>query len=153
MMKRIIALLLALILTVSLLPTVALAAKDQGTVEEPTQTVQTTSSVEHEKADDPIHIKKSVSEDGKKLTMEAYVTNPLEIKQEAVPLDIVLVLDVSGSMDETFKSSTVAKYGTYYKNGQRTSSMQNMITCITVLVLRSPRSRSRLRPSIRLSIT
>ena len=115
MRKRIIALLLALILTVGLLPTVALAAKDQGTVEEPTQTVQTTSSVEHEKADDPIHIKKSVSEDGNTLTMEAYVTNPLEIKQEAVPLDIVLVLDVSGSMDETFKSSTVAKYGTYYK--------------------------------------
>lgn len=128
MMKRIIALLLALILTVGLLPTVALATEGNPTTDGGSTgtisggTVQVAGdpkqSVEHEAADDPIHIKKSVSKgtDGKDyLTMEAYVTNPLEIKQEAVPLDIVLVLDVSGSMDETFKSSTVAKYGTYYK--------------------------------------
>lgn len=129
MRKRIIALLLALILTVGLLPTVALAAEGDlaldgdstgtttgGTVQvagDPKQSVQ------HEAADDPIHIKKSVSKgtDGKDyLTMEAYVTNPLEIKQEAVPIDIVLVLDVSGSMDDPLRKDTVPDFERYPNN-------------------------------------
>ena len=126
MTKRIIALLLALILTVGLLPTVALAAEGNptpdggstGTISGGTVQVagNPKQSVEHEAADDPIHIKKSVSKDadGKDyLTMEAYVTNPLEIKQEAVPIDIVLVLDVSGSMDKSLRDDTVPDFERY----------------------------------------
>ena len=125
MTKRIIALLLALILTVGLLPTVALAdgpELDSGSTGTTTGgTAQVVAnprqSVEHEVADDPIHITKSVSTDkttGKNyLTMEAYVTNPLEIKQEAVPIDIVLVLDVSGSMDDPISEGQVPDYEAY----------------------------------------
>ncbi len=129
MTKRIIALLLALILTVGLLPTVALAAEGNPTTDGGSTgtisggTVQVAGdpkqSVEHEAADDPIHIKKSVSKgtDGKDyLTMEAYVTNPLEIKQEAVPIDIVLVLDVSGSMDDPLRNMNVPDFETYPSN-------------------------------------
>ena len=127
MRKRIIALLLALILTVGLLPTVALAADgttdggSTGTISGGTVQVagDPKQSVEHEAADDPIHIKKSVSKgtDGKDyLTMEAYVTNPLEIKQEAVPIDIVLVLDVSGSMDDPLRKETVPDFERYPNN-------------------------------------
>lgn len=126
MRKRIIALLLALILTVGLLPTVALAAEGDPTTDGDSTgtisggTVQVAGdpkqSVKHEAADDPIHIKKSVSKgtDGKDyLTMEAYVTNPLEIKQEAVPIDIVLVLDVSGSMDDPLRQENVPDFERY----------------------------------------
>ena len=129
MTKRIIALLLALILTVGLLPTVALATEGDPTPDSDSTgtisggTVQVAGnpkqSVQHEAADDPIHIKKSVSKgtDGKDyLTMEAYVTNPLEIKQEAVPIDIVLVLDVSGSMDDPLRNMNVPDFETYPNN-------------------------------------
>ena len=129
MTKRIIALLLALILTVGLLPTVALAAEGDPTTDGDSTgtisggTVQVVGnpkqSVEHSNSDDPIHIKKSVSKgtDGKDyLTMEAYVTNPLEIKQEAVPIDIVLVLDVSGSMDDPLRNMNVPDFETYPSN-------------------------------------
>ena len=111
MTKRIIALLLALILTVGLLPTVALAAT--------TDENQHPTEVKYENESSPIHITKSVSTDkttGKNyLTMEAYVTSPVEIKQKAVPLDIVLVLDVSGSMDDPFgQTDTYEKYTENY---------------------------------------
>ena len=129
MTKRIIALLLALILTVGLLPTVALAAEGDPTTDGDSTgtisggTVQVVGnpkqSVKHSNSDDPIHIKKSVSKgtDGKDyLTMEAYVTNPLEIKQEAVPIDIVLVLDVSGSMGDPLRNMNVPDFETYPNN-------------------------------------
>ena len=113
MTKRIIALLLALILTVGLLPTVALA--DEGGETPATDPHPT--KVEYENEDSPIHITKEVTDkDGQKyLTMEAYVTSPVEIKQKAVPLDIVLVLDVSGSMDDPFgQTNTYEKYTENY---------------------------------------
>ena len=112
MTKRIIALLLALILTVGLLPTVALA--DEGGETPATDPHPT--KVEYENEDSPIHITKEVTDkDGQKyLTMEAYVTSPVEIKQKAVPLDIVLVLDVSGSMDDPFGQTNT--YEIYTEN-------------------------------------
>lgn len=116
MMKRIIALLLALILTVGLLPTVALAAEGDGanpTTDEPAHPTE----VKYENENSPIHITKRVTEENGKnyLTMEAYVTSPVEIKQKAVPLDIVLVLDVSGSMDDPFgQTDTYEKYTENY---------------------------------------
>ena len=107
MTKRIIALLLALILTVGLLPTVALAAEGNPTPDggstgtAQSSTVQSgTDSANND--DNPVHVIKTFTpgEDGEfgSLTLEAYVTNPLQVVTETTPLDIVLVLDQSGSM-------------------------------------------------------
>ena len=104
MTKRIIALLLALILTVGLLPTVALAAEGNPTTDggSTTMTDTKTSGVDSEgNTDNPVHIVKSVTTDANgngTLKLEAYVTDPMTIKTSDVPLDIVLVLDQSGSM-------------------------------------------------------
>ena len=104
MRKRIIALLLALILTVGLLPTVALAADGDPTTDggSTTMTDTKTSGVDSEgNTDNPVHIVKSVTTDehgNGTLKLEAYVTDPMTIKTSDVPLDIVLVLDQSGSM-------------------------------------------------------
>ena len=106
MTKRIIALLLALILTVGLLPTVALAAEGDETPStdgsSTTSTDTKTSGVDSEgNTDNPVHIVKSVTTDANgngTLKLEAYVTDPMTIKTSDVPLDIVLVLDQSGSM-------------------------------------------------------
>ena len=98
MKKRILSLLLVAVMLLGLLPTVALAAETGDNT--PTTDEKRVTVVEHEKEDDPIHIKKSVSDDGDMLTLEAYVTNPLKIVTDTVPLDIALVLDVSGSMGD-----------------------------------------------------
>lgn len=92
MMKRIIALLLALILTVGLLPTVALAAGETKTAEEP-------SGVDF--------VKKLVTKNGKDyLCLEALVNGDIKTVKSVTPCDIVLVLDQSGSMAETVKQTT-----------------------------------------------
>ncbi|MDD7248284.1 MAG: FctA domain-containing protein, partial [Oscillospiraceae bacterium] len=105
MTKRIIALLLALILTVGLLPTVALAEdapKEGGqTATSGVSTVQSGTDSDNN-TDNPVHVIKTFTP-GKNgaygnLTLEAYVTNPLQVVTETTPLDIVLVLDQSGSM-------------------------------------------------------
>ena len=105
MTKRIIALLLALILTVGLLPTVALAEdapKEGGqTATSSVSTVQSGTDSDNN-TDNPVHVIKTFTP-GKNgaygnLTLEAYVTNPLQVVTETTPLDIVLVLDQSGSM-------------------------------------------------------
>ena len=92
MRKRIIALLLALILTVGLLPTVALAAGETKTAEEP-------SGVDF--------VKKLVTKNGKDyLCLEALVNGDIKTVKSVTPCDIVLVLDQSGSMAETVKQTT-----------------------------------------------
>ena len=92
MMKRIIALLLALILTVGLLPTVALAAGETKTAEEP-------SGVDF--------VKKLVTKNGKDyLCLEALVNGDIKTVKSVTPCDIVLVLDQSGSMNKTVKQTT-----------------------------------------------
>ena len=40
------------------------------------------------------------------IDLEAFVTGDVTVSTEAVPADIILVLDVSGSMDETLSGST-----------------------------------------------
>ena len=83
MTKRIIALLLALILTVGLLPTVALAEdapkEDGQTAASGVSTVQSGTDSDNN-TDNPVHVIKTFTpgEDGKfgSLTLEAYVTNP-----------------------------------------------------------------------------
>lgn len=104
MRKRIIALLLALILTVGLLPTVALAEdapEGEQTAAAGISTVQSGTDSDNN-TDNPVHVIKTFTpgEDGEfgSLTLEAYVTNPLQVVTETTPLDIVLVLDQSGSM-------------------------------------------------------
>ena len=50
--------------------------------------------------DGAIHVNKSVSADGKTLELEAFATNTVSTETTYDPLDIVLVLDVSGSMGD-----------------------------------------------------
>ena len=90
MTKRIIALLLALILTVGLLPTVALAA-------EPTAPTDETPG------EDAVSFTKDVVTKGgqDKIKIEAYVNGDVETSVTTTPCDIVLVLDQSGSMGDT----------------------------------------------------
>lgn len=116
MTKRIIALLLALILTVGLLPTVALAEdapkEDGQTAASGVSTVQSGTDSDNN-TDNPVHVIKTFTpgENGKfgSLTLEAYVTNPLQVVTETVPLDIVLVLDQSGSMGYCINCDTEFK--------------------------------------------
>lgn len=52
--------------------------------------------------DSPVQITKTLSDDGSSITMEAYVTGDVEVSSQTKPLDIVLVLDTSGSMGDKF---------------------------------------------------
>ena len=96
--KRLLTWVLVLVMTLSLLPLNVLAAEVDG---------QPKSSVE--KTDGAVNIKKSVSEEGSELTLEAWVTDEKSTMQTYVPMDIVLVLDVSGSMDEKTESYAYQK--------------------------------------------
>lgn len=108
MMKRIIALLLALILTVGLLPTVALAAEGE------TPTTDS-GSVTKEASKDNLNLVKTVTKDGEnyKVTLESWATGIVTTTTETKPLDIVLLLDVSGSMDEKYSNETIEKFVPY----------------------------------------
>ena len=100
MKKRILSLVLALLMLLSVLPTTALAT--DGDASE-TPTAGHTSVVSAESDDKAVHVIKSV--DGDTLTLEAYATNTISKQTSYEPLDIVLVLDVSGSMAETITSN------------------------------------------------
>ena len=122
MTKRIIALLLALILTVGLLPTVALAEdapkEDGQTAASGVSTVQSGTDSDNN-TDNPVHVIKTFTP-GKNgefgsLTLEAYVTNPLQVVTETVPLDIVLVLDQSGSMGHCINCGAEFYYNTTWQ--------------------------------------
>lgn len=110
MTKRIIALLLALILTVGLLPTVALAADAQP-------------DVQVSKSDDNLNLVKTIKKAGENytVTLESWATGAVTTETTPMPLDIILVLDESGSMSETFSS----KQGTYYEKIKYYRTNQN----------------------------
>ena len=93
MRKRIIALLLALILTVGLLPTVALAAEPTAPTDETPgkDAVSFTKDVVTKNGQDMIKI-------------EAYVNGDVKTQVTTTPCDIVLVLDQSGSMADPIKA-------------------------------------------------
>ena len=94
MKRRFWAGLLSFVMLWSLLPASALAAKE-GTPEPVT-------SVTEENG--PVYIHKSVADN--KLTLEAYLTNEVTQTVSVKPLDIVLVLDQSGSMADDFNGKT-----------------------------------------------
>lgn len=82
--KRMLSLLLAVIMILSVIPITAGAAENDGT----------TGGIKTDKKYDP--------ESGY-LTLEAYVTGESQTQIVAQPVDIALVLDVSGSMDDNIK--------------------------------------------------
>lgn len=108
MRKRIIALLLALILTVGLLPTVALAAEGENPTTD-------SGSVTKEASKDNLNLVKTVTKEGDnyKVTLESWATGTVTTTTETKPLDIVLLLDVSGSMDEKYSNETIEKFVPY----------------------------------------
>lgn len=102
MKKRILSIVLAVLMLVSVLPISALAAD----VEPPAaQTAVGTVST-----DGAIHVNKSVSADGKTLKLEAFATNTVSTETTYDPLDIVLVLDVSGSMRDCINCNATYDY-------------------------------------------
>lgn len=111
MMKRIIALLLALILTVGLLPTVALAAEGETPATDST-------SVTKEAREDNLNLVKTVTKEGDnyKVTLESWATGTVTTTTETKPLDIVLLLDVSGSMVDKYSDEKIDKYVPYDYN-------------------------------------
>ena len=91
--KRMLSLLLAVIMILSVIPITASAAENDGT----------TGGIKTDKKYDP--------ESGY-LTLEAYVTGESQTQVVAQPVDIALVLDTSGSMEELERSTL---YGWAYK--------------------------------------
>ena len=98
MKKRLLALVLALVMVVSILPGSVLA--DQGDAGQVT-TVTTT-------PESPVQITKTVERTGDDLSLviEAWATGETSVTQSVKPTDIVLVLDQSGSMKEEITSYT-----------------------------------------------
>lgn len=113
MRKRIIALLLALILTVGLLPTVALAADG---------TAAPIASETGKDSSGNVHVKKEIyqNDDGTyKVRLESWATGTQTVTEKYLPMDIVLVLDVSGSMktkDVVSSADTPTQVGENEKN-------------------------------------
>lgn len=95
MKKRFLSIALAVLMLVSVLPVTAAMAADG-----PTTDAGAESAVGAVSTDGAIHVNKSVSADGKTLELEAFATNTVSTETTYDPLDIVLVLDVSGSMDD-----------------------------------------------------
>lgn len=114
MMKRIIALLLALILTVGLLPTVALAADGENPTTD-------SGSVTKEASKDNLNLVKTVTKEGDnyKVTLESWATGTVTSSSTPVPMDIILLLDQSGSMNSDFTSSSSVEYNRLYKRNQK----------------------------------
>lgn len=114
MMKRIIALLLALILTVGLLPTVALAAEGNPPTTD-------SGSVTKEASKDNLNLVKTVTKerDNYKVTLESWATGTVTSSSTPVPMDIILLLDQSGSMNSDFTSSSSVEYNRLYKRNQK----------------------------------
>lgn len=114
MMKRIIALFLALILTVGLLPTVALAAEGNPPTTD-------SGSVTKEASKDNLNLVKTVTKEGDnyKVTLESWATGTVTSSSTPVPMDIILLLDQSGSMKKNFTSSSTETYNNLNKKNKK----------------------------------
>ena len=117
MKKRILSCFLALAMALSLLPMSVLAV---GGDETPIRDSSVTSQANN------ITVNKTVSsnqEDGYTVTMEAYAENRVTSSTTTKPLDIVLVLDVSGSMDDTFSG-----WPAIFEGSKRITALKNAVT-------------------------
>ena len=97
MKKRLLALFLAFVMAMSLLPVSVFADGETGGQLQGTKDNPITAN------SNGVTVNKYVSGDeksGYQLTLEAYASDQLTTTTTTTPLDIVLVLDVSGSMDE-----------------------------------------------------
>ena len=107
MSKKILAILMAVAMAFSLLPVTAFAT---GGTQTPANATQPRTSVTAD-TEDGVHISKEVVKNGDNynLVMEAYVEGNTKIVDSSRPLDIVLVLDVSGSMSWDMSDSDETK--------------------------------------------
>ena len=115
--KRGLSLILSCALVLTLLPATALAEGGEGSTGP--STVSTAS-------DSPVQITKTVThnDDGTyTLTMEAYVTKDVTVSTSSVPMDIVLVLDQSGSMDDDFSGKETSN-----TNDKRITALKSAVT-------------------------
>ena len=120
MKKRMLATLMALALIVSLLPAGVLAVDGEGGV-------QTFSNG----ADEGVVISKSLigdEESGYKISLEAYVTGNVT-PPTAQPLDIVLVLDQSGSMEYNFEGNSTSNNASRRQYAMK-QAVQRFITSV-----------------------
>lgn len=113
--KRGLALLMCICMIFTLLPFSALAETGVASDAEPSVSVESS-------GDNGVKLKKTVTKQGDdtyKVTLEQYVTGTVT-QGTVTPIDVVLVLDVSGSMKDGFSSTSyvktyeVNKYGDYY---------------------------------------
>ena len=114
--RRLLSWVCVLALCMSLLPVTALAVTDGETTG-----TETTKVFAEENG---VTVNKWVSEDGNgnyRLNMEAYASNEVTSTTTTKPLDIVLVLDVSGSMDEKFGDDV-----TYVSTGEQNWSYEDI---------------------------
>ena len=99
--RRILAMLLAICMFVTMFPSAMFAVKGGGNSGSEPETVQTVTSNDN----NGIKVNKSVTGDansGYKLTLEAYAEETIMTTEK--PLNIVLVLDTSGSMDDNLEN-------------------------------------------------
>ena len=114
--RRLLSWVCVLALCMSLLPVTALAAPtESGTQENPVTNTK-----------NQVTVNKWVTGTGTEdnpytLTMEAYASNEVTSTTTTKPLDIVLVLDVSGSMDEKFGDDV-----TYVSTGEKNWSYEDI---------------------------
>ena len=110
MKKRFLSIVLAVLMLLSVLPVTAMAA--DGTTDTGAEGTQT--AVGAGSPDGAIHVNKSVvtnAETGKtSLELEAFATNTVSTETTYDPLDIVLVLDVSGSMRDCINCNATYDY-------------------------------------------
>ena len=102
MKKRITSLLICVCMALTIFtPLINVSANDGGVSSSGLNTFKTANGLELSKSATP-----NANGDGYKLTLEAYTTGDVITEQVSVPTDIVLVLDQSGSMSETFSGGT-----------------------------------------------
>ena len=114
--SRFLALMLAFVMTFTMMPATASAAGQSSTRE----------GTEGGTEKDPMHYDKTVTleDDGTyTIRMETYATGKVDTETTQTPTDIVLVLDVSGSMDDPFGSEEV--YNRFSGTNNQAYSRQN----------------------------
>ena len=105
--KRALALVLALVMALSL---VALPSFAEGEDEETGSAV-----TDGRTSVNGLELRKVYDPETSMLTLEAYATGSTTTTTTKDPVDIVLVLDVSGSMDDYMETYSVSPGGTYYR--------------------------------------